>query len=388
MNRLRMLAIQGNKFYTSIKSLYQLEPLENSLEEIVQDQIILTLHEWRQIHPAMPPSWEELKRMVNNELGDGSVNGALFARSLTQLIAENHVYELESHFHLTSSGVEKASNMLEDGNMVRFEQISSRQIQGSEPISQIGILLSIAALLVAAVYLFVSRTVQNSNNEVKNPAYGPLLPENKDELTEFIPLNLEQATQIDGSDLNMYAIQDLFVIPPMRSVNDILPYIPLEPGDGMIETQCEHSSNPPTVVIGFEPERVSRIHLLINLSNTHLDYLEGHDLSGEQVARIRLVYTNGEYGWDLKAGEDLRDWIAGADGVISFTNPPGIPAWEGRHYPSNRFAVMDYQLLEVPENLKGQQAGFLVIEDLSVGEIGNINPGIMLWGITIEVLRG
>ena len=92
----------------------------------------------------------------------------------------------------------------------------------------------------------------------------------------------------------------------------------------------------------------------------------------------------GSVSWELEAGSNIREWVIGADGATNTISEDVTPVWRGQHNPGGKDAVIDHLALSVPETLHTGQVQYILIEDLSRQVFNHANPGIVVWGITVE----
>jgi hypothetical protein len=172
------------------------------------------------------------------------------------------------------------------------------------------------------------------------------------------------------------ALKTLFVNAPYYPEPEGVPFL-LHPGSLAIESASSSSGNPPLFSLPVGMKGARRLHLLLNLSHST------PALAGQVVARLRLLGSDGEHAFELVAGEELRDWYVGHAGVLSSLSGDTTELWQDTYPGSGEAAVIDWLRLDVPDGL-GETLVAVEIEDLSQSCCGGVNPGLVLWGLTIE----
>lgn len=183
--------------------------------------------------------------------------------------------------------------------------------------------------------------------------------------------------------VNTIVLNSLVQQPPAGVIFNGIPYH-LSGESPVIETESQTSRNPNAVIIPVDIPSPLRVHVLINLSYGSMRYTEGRDFSGLDICNITLYTARVKKTYPLKAGVDLREWVISSSGVINSVGDHVRPVWRGSHFPSGQEVVIDHIMLQLPEDWKDDRLRYIEIEDRSQEFLSTIDPGILVFGITVE----
>jgi hypothetical protein len=155
----------------------------------------------------------------------------------------------------------------------------------------------------------------------------------------------------------------------------------------VIETESQYSSNPAIVYIPVQKDNVVKIHLLMNMSYGAPKWTERKGIAGESIAKVWIVSGKQSVDRELEAGTDIREWVVGGEGVVNTVADYVRPVWTGHHVSSESDAVIDCLILQLSDDWQGKRLDYIGIEDRSMEILGSENPGILVFGITVEYLR-
>jgi hypothetical protein len=296
---------------------------------------------------------------------------AEFTTAISYLVDKQLIEERASHYRLTGYGIDHAyylNNPPKD-----YPKISVDLQRVGNMLTVISIVVAILGTLGAVIY-------NQSRKDTSSPQEQRV---NADTLS--IPISLSSATDLSDSTLSTKTLDFWFAQTPSNPIENGVEFL-LNSTTPVIETESRYSSNPSQIVIPINKDKVIRIHLLINLSYSSLTYTNGYQVSGVNVASIKAFY-NGKseiYTFDLFGGKNIREWVVGGKDVVKTVDSNVIPIWSSYYRDSSINAVVDHIVLVVPESLFNSTIDQIVIDDKSMELYGSKDPGIMVFGISVE----
>jgi hypothetical protein len=201
-----------------------------------------------------------------------------------------------------------------------------------------------------------------------------------------VTIPLSAATSQSSGGLSTRPLSYFFAEVPSDSEVDGIQFY-LTSDSPVIETESWNSSNPAVVRIPVQKDNVLRIHLLINMSYGAPKYVDNQRLVGEHVARVQLISGEESLDWELEAGRDIREWVIGSEDAVNKVANYVTPILTGTNATWHTSAVIDHLLLQVPNEWQDTRLDYIVIEDRSEEVLGSPNPGILVFGITVEYLQ-
>lgn len=200
---------------------------------------------------------------------------------------------------------------------------------------------------------------------------------------EYTPLPLVNAVGPDQQAVGFALLSDRFIQPPESLTSDNFPFL-VSPSALVVETESETSANPSTIFIYTEIANPTKVGVLINLCYGSPRFNGNQPVAGTVVGRVTLYSDQGSLSFSLVAGEDLREWVFSSLGVVNSTGSQTQLVFKGQHNPSGQEAGIDLLTLTLPAEWADDTLKLIVIEDLSQELFSSPNPGLMIFGITVE----
>ena len=151
----------------------------------------------------------------------------------------------------------------------------------------------------------------------------------------------------------------------------------------VVETGSSNSKNLWHLYLPVDVQGVRKIHLLINLSYTSSNLVNA--VKGQAICRVDFIAENGrKEPIELYAGRNLRDWVIGSNDVVKTVSNPVEKVWTAQKLLTKTKAVIDYLILDIPEGMRQERIKKIEIDDRSWKILENTDPGIVIFGITLE----
>jgi hypothetical protein len=293
-----------------------------------------------------------------------------FNSSLLYLVEQGYVEDVIAHYRLTSSGMDYYFYL--EHPPVDYPKKSLSAQHTSNTIAVISIILAVVGLII-----LLSQT---------HPGKLPVLISNNGSATpqKSIPIPLSKAITDSGANVKTTRLTDWFDQAPDNPIVDGVGFL-LSGNSSVIETESQNSTNPPVIIIPVQQDNVKKIHLLINLCYSRSKYLNGVDVSGTNIASVCITSGQNQKCWDLKEGVDIRDWVIGSTTPVNPLANQLNSVWQGHHRSAGTIALIDHLVLNVPDQFTSSRLNYILIQDKSVELFASKNPGIMIFGVTIEI---
>lgn len=206
-------------------------------------------------------------------------------------------------------------------------------------------------------------------------------PDSDDVLTQKV-LSLREAQGIDKTSLQLQTLSQFTGAAPVGIEHNGI-YFDLTNDRSVLQTESlELPNNPSVIRLVVGVDNVLRVHFLINMSYGATKYTAGQCIAQMEVAQVHLAFDQGTYAQGLEAGKHIREWICGVPNVVSTAPATEGALWSGfRHDYS---ATIDHLVIDVSEYGRGKRLEYIDIMDSSRDACHSINPGILVFGVTIE----
>jgi hypothetical protein len=292
-----------------------------------------------------------------------------FNKAIRYLIGEGYVYQDPAgYYSITSDGINKAGEIINPP--INYTAMAIGQGKKSNDLQILAILIGIISILVA-VFGTGTRLFEAKQAGESRAFSGK----------KYISLSDvydHKNKKVDTTNLRFY-----FKELPGDFSYDGIPYT-LSDTTSVVETESETSSNPNILIIPAEVKNPLRVHFLINMTYGSTRFTEGEEINGVDICKITLWADKNKKTYSLKAGEDIREWVIGSPDVINSIGDQVKPVWKGTHAQSGLNAVIDHIMLTVPEDWVNDELLYIEIEDRSQELVSSIDPGIIIFGITVE----
>ena len=323
--------------------------------------ITLYLYEVSKTDPMRHVPHYEIYQCVQPEwIEDSFAND--FTASIRYLVGKGYVEEEAAHYRLTSVGLEYAISLLyptPDYPRKSFE---------AQNIANIIAVISAAVAILGLIALYIQ-------SHPTIPSAG----------LRSIPIPLTVAISQAGFNAQTSSLEGWFDQTPTNPSFEGVNFL-LSQDSSVIETESQNSANPNRIFIPIQQNNVATIHLLLNLSYANPTYTNGMQIYGTDIVKVSITSGDKEqYYWLLKAGTDIREWVVGSRSAVNTVNNHVKPIWQALHNQSGSSAVIDHIALAIPDEFRNQHLNYIIIEDRSAEVLSSQNPGIMIFGITVEV---
>jgi hypothetical protein len=332
-------------------------------------EIIAYLYDCSQNNSMRHVPYYEIYANVKQSARQDSSFDNDFITSLKYLVGKEFVEEEAAHYRLTSPGMEYAYSVMYPP--VNYPQKSLEAQHTSNTIAVISIIIAVVGLMVG---YSITHPGKLSGTAMKNPQAGQ-------KKTFSIPLS-DVITE-SGANVKTTQLADWFDQSPDNPIIDGVAFL-LSSSSSVIETESQNSTNPSLVIIPVQQNDVTKIHLLINLCYSKSTYLNGADVSGNKIASVCVTSGQNQKCWDLVEGTDVRDWVIGSTKPVNPLPDQLNPVWQGHHRNAGTIALIDHLVLNVPDQFASSQLNYIIVQDKSVELFASKNPGIMIFGVTVE----
>jgi hypothetical protein len=294
-----------------------------------------------------------------------------FTSAISYLVDKHLIEERASHYRLTGYGMDHAYYL---NNPPRnYSKMSVDLQKGANILAVIAIFVAVFGTIGT---MFYTRT--------RNDA-SPIQERRVNADTLSIPISLSTATDLSGFSVSTKTLDFWFDQTPTNPVDNGVKFL-LNATSPVIETESRYSSNSSQIVIPIDKAKVVRIHLLMNLSYSSLTYTNGYQINGVNIASVKILYGgNSEvYTFDLIGGRSIREWVVGGKDVVNTVDNNVIPIWNAHYRDTGVDAVVDHIILYIPEDLLSTTIDQIIIDDKSMELFGLKDPGIMVFGVSVE----
>lgn len=316
----------------------------NPMRHVPYNEIYYSVYQWIQ-----PPPPE-----------DSYAND--FTASILYLVGRKYVEEEAAHYRITSFGLELAASLL-----YPVEDYPKKSLIAQNTSNAIAAISAFVAI-VGLIFLYYQ-------SHPRLPSIGST--------NQLIPVPLAVSITQSGFNAQTSPLENWFDQTPSNLSVDGVDFL-LSKDSLVVETESQNSSNPNLIFIPIQNDNVIKIHLLINLSYASPKYINGTEIYGTDVAKIGIISGDKQYYWLLKAGTDVRDWVTGNTSPIDVLGDQIHPIWQAHHRTAGANAVIDKIVLTIPDEFTNLLLNYITIEDMSNTIFNSQNPGIMVFGITIE----
>ena len=224
-----------------------------------------------------------------------------------------------------------------------------------------------ATALIQATRLFQNRAAATAQARATQTAQAALLPAPRD----FpIPLGTLANDNIHALFRNLPIGDQIY--------GGVLFQIPDR--NNKVGTQCARFADWPTEI--FLPvgniEHPQSVHLLVNAGYTR-DYVEGL-----QIGTVELHFAGGQsYSFNLKLGENIREWRFEGMPVVPLTSPDVIEVYR-QYSEAERTEVLDMLTIPIPDSYQASALQYLVVKDTSREVTGSGDPCFYFVGLTVK----
>jgi len=305
----------------------------------------------------------EINFYLASNYGVGNFNETNLTLALHYLIEKRYIQEDTAHYRITAQGRDYVYRITHPKPPIGEKSLRAQYI--SNFLAVIGVLVALFGLIYAG-----------SSARKSNITTSRLF-------TQFKPVDLSTAIDINNNQLNLTKLINWFSNPPVNNDLSIVPFY-LSNDSFVLETESQNSSNPSVIYIPLKIQNPVKIHFLLNLSYTPSTYTGGVNVVDKNVCLIHVITDQGQVDYNLTAGQDIREWVIGAANSANTLGSRVKTIWTGSMRGSNVTAAIDHQTLEIPQNLRSSMINSISIEDTSQSLFLNKNPGIVIFGISVE----
>lgn len=310
-------------------------------------------------------------------------NAGYFSRelgTLTNRVPVSVEYIDNAQFRITADGIDRLQELLErrdarQTRRIQAEILAGQSVEGERHHrSNVG--LTIAGMVLAVVIALWSAFYTAGKSTVL-----PILPRQVTKTIASQDFNFRPTDPPCQAPRNRPLLQTLVSGLPSSSIErDGFTY-PISTNTVLVETEAGkgayYNGNPQLLCIRIDRQNVSRIHMLLNMSYWSPSNSGSRGLrQGALVGQLVFVTLEGDQVvFDLKASNNIEEWVGSGS-----RHPSSV--WTGTHLASNQPANIDRQIFTFADPL---DLDYVKLIDLSQYSFGDVNPGIVLFGIVVEL---
>jgi hypothetical protein len=333
------------------------------MEYTLADYILFYLNSCAVSDPLRPVPLSEINDYLVRNYGANNFRETDLTSALHYVIEKRYIQEDTFHYRITAQGQDYIYRATHPKPPIGEKSLKA---------ANLGNFLAVISIMVV-----VFGTIYTISTTRKNSVTTSSL------FTQVDPIALTTVVDSNNNQVKLTTLANWFNNPPVNNDLSVVPFY-LSNESSVIEIESQDSSNPSVIVIPIKIQNVVKIHLLLNLSYSPSYYTGGVGISGQKICVIHVISNHGQVDYSLVAGQDIREWVTGAKDSVNTIGPDIKTIWTDSMRGSHVTAVIDHQTLEIPQNLRSALINFISIEDTSQSLLNNINPGIVIFGISVE----